>query len=68
MILCQKFKCIFLFIVGMVKQPTNESNEFQIHSEDFPALPGSQSMYDFFKINNSIYYLWFLVFKKLLNY
>lgn len=48
MILDQKFKCIFLFIVGMVKQPTNESNEFQIHSEDFPALPGSQSMYDFF--------------------
>lgn len=29
--------------VGMVKQPTNESNEFQIHSEDFPALPGSQN-------------------------
>ncbi|GFS53053.1 CCR4-NOT transcription complex subunit 2 [Nephila pilipes] len=29
--------------VGMVKQPTNESNEFQIHSEDFPALPGSQT-------------------------
>ncbi|KAG8182169.1 hypothetical protein JTE90_017121 [Oedothorax gibbosus] len=29
--------------VGMVKQPTNESSEFQIHSEDFPALPGSQT-------------------------
>lgn len=29
--------------VGMVKQPTNESTEFQIHSEDFPALPGSQA-------------------------
>lgn len=28
--------------VGMVKQPTSDSNEFQIHSEDFPALPGSQ--------------------------
>lgn len=28
--------------VGMVKQPASESAEFQIHSEDFPALPGSQ--------------------------
>uniref|UniRef100_T1JMQ2 NOT2/NOT3/NOT5 C-terminal domain-containing protein n=1 Tax=Strigamia maritima TaxID=126957 RepID=T1JMQ2_STRMM len=29
--------------VGMVKQPVSESTEFQIHSEDFPALPGSQT-------------------------
>ncbi|XP_076311426.1 CCR4-NOT transcription complex subunit 2-like isoform X2 [Tachypleus tridentatus] len=29
--------------VGMVKQPPNESSEFHIHNEDFPALPGSQS-------------------------
>ncbi|XP_064490312.1 CCR4-NOT transcription complex subunit 2-like isoform X2 [Ornithodoros turicata] len=28
--------------VGMVKQPNNDSNEFHIHNEDFPALPGSQ--------------------------
>jgi len=28
--------------VGMVKQPHTESSEFQIHNEDFPALPGSQ--------------------------
>ncbi|UYV68566.1 K02A2.6-like, partial [Cordylochernes scorpioides] len=34
---------IGLFPVGMVKQPNNESNEFQIHNEDFPALPGSQT-------------------------
>ncbi|XP_014674513.1 PREDICTED: CCR4-NOT transcription complex subunit 2-like isoform X2 [Priapulus caudatus] len=28
---------------GMIKQPTSESQqEFQIHNEDFPALPGSQ--------------------------
>ncbi|CAM1318301.1 CNOT2 (predicted) [Pycnogonum litorale] len=32
--------------VGMVKQPVSESNEFQIHSEDFPALPGSQGLPD----------------------
>lgn len=31
-------------MVGMVKQPASESTEFQIHSEDFPALPGSQAM------------------------
>ncbi|KAG1682567.1 CCR4-NOT transcription complex subunit 2 [Nymphon striatum] len=30
--------------VGMVKQPVSESSEFQIHSEDFPALPGSQGL------------------------
>ncbi|XP_026471947.1 CCR4-NOT transcription complex subunit 2 isoform X2 [Ctenocephalides felis] len=29
--------------VGMVKQPTNEQSEFQMSSEDFPALPGTQS-------------------------
>ncbi|KAB7496056.1 CCR4-NOT transcription complex subunit 2 [Armadillidium nasatum] len=28
--------------VGMVKQPTTESSEFTMSSEDFPALPGSQ--------------------------
>lgn len=27
----------------MVKQPTNEQSEFQMSSEDFPALPGTQS-------------------------
>ncbi|KAB0795682.1 hypothetical protein PPYR_09743 [Photinus pyralis] len=27
--------------VGMVKQPTTESNEFTMSSEDFPALPGT---------------------------
>ncbi|XP_076370392.1 CCR4-NOT transcription complex subunit 2-like isoform X5 [Tachypleus tridentatus] len=30
--------------VGMVKQPPNESSEFHIHNEDFPALPGSQKV------------------------
>ncbi|XP_058794022.1 regulator of gene activity isoform X2 [Phymastichus coffea] len=29
--------------VGMVKQPTSESSEFTMSSEDFPALPGTQS-------------------------
>lgn len=29
--------------VGMVKQPTSEQTEFQMSSEDFPALPGTQS-------------------------
>ncbi|KAL3204934.1 hypothetical protein MRX96_041065 [Rhipicephalus microplus] len=29
-------------LFGMVKQPNNDSNEFHIHNEDFPALPGSQ--------------------------
>lgn len=39
----------------MVKQPTNESNEFQIHSEDFPALPGSQNvMEDQMDVNHSL--------------
>lgn len=28
--------------VGMVKQPTSESSEFTMSSEDFPALPGTQ--------------------------
>lgn len=28
--------------VGMVKQPTSESSEFTMSSEDFPALPGSE--------------------------
>jgi CCR4-NOT transcription complex subunit 2 len=27
--------------VGMVKQPTSEQTEFQMSSEDFPALPGT---------------------------
>ncbi|XP_053651638.1 CCR4-NOT transcription complex subunit 2 isoform X3 [Cherax quadricarinatus] len=29
--------------VGMVKQPTPETSEFTMSSEDFPALPGSQA-------------------------
>ncbi|XP_070496781.1 regulator of gene activity isoform X2 [Chironomus tepperi] len=29
--------------VGMVKQPTSEQTEFQMSSEDFPALPGTTS-------------------------
>lgn len=29
------------FSVGMVKQPTSEQTEFQMSSEDFPALPGT---------------------------
>ncbi|KZC07316.1 PREDICTED: CCR4-NOT transcription complex subunit 2 [Dufourea novaeangliae] len=29
--------------VGMVKQPTSESSEFTMSSEDFPALPGTQN-------------------------
>ncbi|XP_067121710.1 CCR4-NOT transcription complex subunit 2-like [Centruroides vittatus] len=31
------------FVAGMMKQPTNESNEFEIRSEDFPPLPGSEN-------------------------
>ena len=35
---------MFPFVaVGMVKQPTSESSEFTMSSEDFPALPGTQS-------------------------
>lgn len=30
-------------LVGMVKQPTSEQTEFQMSSEDFPALPGTSS-------------------------
>ncbi|KAG4077636.1 hypothetical protein HA402_008896 [Bradysia odoriphaga] len=30
------------YLVGMVKQPTAEQSEFQMSSEDFPALPGTQ--------------------------
>ncbi|XP_039288758.1 regulator of gene activity isoform X1 [Nilaparvata lugens] len=29
--------------VGMVKQPTSESSEFTMSSEDFPALPGTST-------------------------
>lgn len=29
--------------VGMVKQPTSEQTEFQMSSEDFPALPGTDN-------------------------
>lgn len=32
--------------VGMVKQPTAEQSEFQMSSEDFPALPGTQQSRD----------------------
>lgn len=32
-----------LILVGMVKQPTSESSEFTMSSEDFPALPGTAS-------------------------
>lgn len=32
-----------IFVVGMVKQPTSEANEFTMSSEDFPALPGTAS-------------------------
>lgn len=36
-------KLVFdLSTVGMVKQPTAEQTEFQMSSEDFPALPGTQ--------------------------
>lgn len=41
------FHCFFsvcsdsVFAVGMVKQPTSEQTEFQMSSEDFPALPGT---------------------------
>lgn len=34
---------LFLLTVGMVKQPTSEASEFTMSSEDFPALPGTQS-------------------------
>ncbi|KAH0540736.1 CCR4-NOT transcription complex subunit 2 isoform X1 [Cotesia glomerata] len=33
----------YLVAVGMVKQPTSEASEFTMSSEDFPALPGTQS-------------------------
>ena len=28
-------------VVGMVKQPSEHSSEFQMSNEDFPALPGA---------------------------
>lgn len=34
---------MLFFLVGMVKQPTVESSEFTMSSEDFPALPGTQN-------------------------
>lgn len=34
--------CLRIYAVGMVKQPTAEQTEFQMSSEDFPALPGTQ--------------------------
>lgn len=37
-----KKKLMSHFSVGMVKQPTAEQTEFQMSSEDFPALPGTQ--------------------------
>lgn len=40
----------------MVKQPTSESTEFQIHSEDFPALPGSQGIFPPFSL--SFFFFW----------
>ena len=30
-----------LILVGMVKQPSEHSSEFQMSNEDFPALPGA---------------------------
>lgn len=37
----QTFVKMFLSIVGMVTKPSNEqSQDFSIHNEDFPALPG----------------------------
>jgi len=37
-----KFSFVYV-TVGMVKQPTSESSEFTMSSEDFPALPGTQN-------------------------
>lgn len=36
------FLSVPVHLVGMVKQPTAEQTEFQMSSEDFPALPGTQ--------------------------
>merc|ERR1719382_1806848 len=33
--------------VGMVKQPTEHSSEFQMSNEDFPALPGAPASFVF---------------------
>ena len=35
------FRFSLVVVVGMVKQPTSEQTEFQMSSEDFPALPGT---------------------------
>ena len=40
---CEPTNPLVLATVGMVKQPTSESSEFTMSSEDFPALPGTQS-------------------------
>jgi hypothetical protein len=42
-----RFSCFYLCdhiplcTVGMVKQPSEHSSEFQMSNEDFPALPGA---------------------------
>lgn len=37
----QTFVKMYLCVVGMVTKPSNEqSQDFSIHNEDFPALPG----------------------------
>lgn len=45
---------MFWFVVGMVKQPTAEQSEFQMSSEDFPALPGTQLANDGSMVVNSL--------------
>lgn len=42
MLLCVWFLMpVFVGTVGIMKQPTAESSEFTMSSEDFPALPGT---------------------------
>ena len=36
-----------LILVGMVKQPSEHSSEFQMSNEDFPALPGAPASFVF---------------------
>ena len=38
---------ISLVLVGMVKQPSEHSSEFQMSNEDFPALPGAPASFVF---------------------
>ena len=40
-------------LVGMVKQPTDHSSDFQMSNEDFPALPGAPPRLVYYTVNTA---------------